>query len=55
MAALEAAIGHPDMVEFVRATHNAETFAELENPGHSLPWHDGANDVHETRSRRDST
>ncbi|MGB6593847.1 MAG: hypothetical protein WBE68_20310 [Candidatus Nitrosopolaris sp.] len=35
VAALEAAIGHPDMVEFVRATHNAETFAELENPGHS--------------------
>jgi len=30
VAALEAAVGHPDMVEFVRATQGARTFAELE-------------------------
>jgi uncharacterized protein (DUF302 family) len=30
VAALKAAVGHPDMVEFVRATQGARTFAELE-------------------------
>jgi len=29
-AALKAAVGHPDMVEFVEATNSARTFAELE-------------------------
>jgi len=31
VAALEAAVGHPDMVEFVKATQGARTFAELES------------------------
>src|SRR5579859_6799374 len=31
VAALEAAVGHPDMSEFMQATHNARTFAELES------------------------
>lgn len=31
VAALEAAIGHPDMVEFVKAIEDAWTFAELES------------------------
>jgi len=30
VAALEASIGHPDMVEFMRATREARNFAELE-------------------------
>jgi uncharacterized protein (DUF302 family) len=30
LAALEAAVGHPDMAEFARATKGAGTFAELE-------------------------
>lgn len=30
LAALKAAVGQPDMVEFVKATQAAETFAELE-------------------------
>lgn len=34
VAALEAAIGHPDMVEFVKATQGARTFAELESAVH---------------------
>lgn len=34
MAALEAAIGHPDMFEFVKATQDAQTFAELEDVIH---------------------
>jgi hypothetical protein len=29
VAALEAAVGHPDMLEFVKATNCARTFAEL--------------------------
>jgi uncharacterized protein (DUF302 family) len=31
VAALKAAVGHPDMVEFEKATHSARTFAELES------------------------
>jgi uncharacterized protein (DUF302 family) len=31
VAALEAAIGHPDMVEFLKTTQGAQTFAELES------------------------
>lgn len=31
VAALKAAVGQPDMVEFVKATKAAETFAELEH------------------------
>jgi uncharacterized protein (DUF302 family) len=31
IAALEAAVGHPDMAEFVKATKGAQTFAELED------------------------
>jgi uncharacterized protein (DUF302 family) len=31
VAALEAAIGHPDMVEFLKAIEGARTFAELES------------------------
>ena len=31
VAALEASIGHPDMVEFVKAIEGTRTFAELEN------------------------
>jgi uncharacterized protein (DUF302 family) len=34
VAALEAAVGHPDMVEFVKATQGARTFAELESAVH---------------------
>jgi uncharacterized protein (DUF302 family) len=35
VAALEAAVGHPDMVEFVKATKGARTFAELESAVYS--------------------
>ena len=35
VAALEAAVGHPDMGEFVKATKGARTFAELESAVHS--------------------
>jgi uncharacterized protein (DUF302 family) len=31
VAALDAGIGHPDMGEFGRSTHEARTFAELKN------------------------
>jgi uncharacterized protein (DUF302 family) len=31
VAALEAAIGQPDMVEFLKASHEARTFADLES------------------------
>lgn len=31
VAALEEAIGHPDMVEFMKAIEGAQTFAELES------------------------
>ena len=31
VAALKAAVGHPDMGEFFRATNSARTFAELES------------------------
>ena len=31
VAALDAAIGHPDMAEFVRSTHEARSFAELKS------------------------
>jgi hypothetical protein len=34
VAALEAAVGHPDMVEFVKKTQGALTFAELNNVIH---------------------
>jgi uncharacterized protein (DUF302 family) len=34
LAALKAAIGHPDMVEFANAIRNAQTFAELERTVH---------------------
>jgi len=34
-AALEAAIGRPDMVEFFKATNSAWTFADLESSVHS--------------------
>ena len=34
VAALEAAVGHPDMVEFVKETKEALTFAELNNVIH---------------------
>ena len=34
VAALEAAIGHPDMVEFMKATQGARTSAELESAVH---------------------
>ena len=34
VAALKAAVGHPDMVEFVQATQGARTFAELESVVH---------------------
>jgi uncharacterized protein (DUF302 family) len=30
LAALEAAVGHPDMVKFIKETEGARTFAELE-------------------------
>jgi hypothetical protein len=35
VAALEAAIGHPDIVEFVKAIEGARTLAELESEGRS--------------------
>jgi uncharacterized protein (DUF302 family) len=31
VASVNAAIGHPDMVEFVRSTHEARSFAELKS------------------------
>ena len=31
VAGVNAAIGHPDMAEFARATHEARSFAELKN------------------------
>ena len=31
VASVNAAIGHPDMVEFVRSTHEAHSFAELKS------------------------
>jgi uncharacterized protein (DUF302 family) len=31
VARVNAAIGHPDMVEFARSTHEARSFAELKN------------------------
>ena len=31
VAALDAAVGHPDMAEFVRSTHKARSFAELKS------------------------
>ncbi|MFZ0927541.1 MAG: DUF302 domain-containing protein [Syntrophobacteraceae bacterium] len=31
VAALEAAVGHPDMVEFAKATKDSQTFDELES------------------------
>ena len=31
VAALDAAIGHPDMAEFGRSTHEARSFAELKS------------------------
>jgi uncharacterized protein (DUF302 family) len=34
VAALEATVGHPDMVEFVKAIKGARTFAELESAVH---------------------
>jgi len=34
VVALKAAVGHPDMVEFVKATKGAHTFAELESAVH---------------------
>lgn len=34
VTALEAAIGHPYMVEFVKATRSSQTFAELESTVH---------------------
>lgn len=35
VAALEAAIGHPDMVEFLKAIQDARTFTDLENAVHN--------------------
>src|SRR5712692_6312323 len=35
VAALEAAVGHPDMGDVVKATQGARTFAELESAVHS--------------------
>ena len=34
LASLEAAIGHPDLVEFMKATHASQTFAEFESTIH---------------------
>ena len=34
VAALQAAVGHPDMVEFVKATKGARTFSDLESVVH---------------------
>ena len=34
VAALKAAVGHPDMVEFMQTTNDARTFAELERAVH---------------------
>ncbi|MCO5383991.1 MAG: hypothetical protein NHB15_19575 [Methanosarcina barkeri] len=54
MAALEVAIGRPDMIEFMKATQGARTFAELECVVHRSLGRTGLNTIHETRSRRDS-
>ncbi|WP_226990771.1 hypothetical protein [Methanosarcina acetivorans] len=54
VTALEEAIGHPDMVEFVKATQSVRTFAELESTVHRGSRQDEDGDVHETRSRRNS-
>jgi len=40
---VEAAVGHPDMVEFVKATKGARTFAELES---AVPLHDSHGYAH---------
>jgi uncharacterized protein (DUF302 family) len=34
LASLEAAIGHPDMIQFMKATHASQTFAEFESTVH---------------------
>jgi uncharacterized protein (DUF302 family) len=34
LATLEASVGHPDMVEFMKAMHAAHTFAEFESVVH---------------------
>jgi uncharacterized protein (DUF302 family) len=34
LATLEGAIGHPDMVEFMKAMHSSHTFAEFESVVH---------------------
>jgi hypothetical protein len=34
VGSLEAAIGHPDMTEFTKATENAPSFAEIERVVH---------------------
>jgi uncharacterized protein (DUF302 family) len=34
LTTLEAAIGHPDMVEFMKATHASQNFAEFESVVH---------------------
>ena len=41
LTTLEAAVGHPDTVEFMKAMHASSTFAEFET------WHYRADDVHE--------
>jgi hypothetical protein len=52
VAALKAAVGHPDMGEFTKATSGARTFAELERAVQRGARQDGADDVHGTRFRR---
>lgn len=37
VATLKAAVGQPDMVEFVKATEGARSFGELESAVHR-PW-----------------
>jgi hypothetical protein len=36
VAALKAAVGHPDMVKFVKATKGARSFADLESAVHRI-------------------
>jgi hypothetical protein len=46
VAALKAAVGHPDMVEFVKATKGARTFPELESPCQSPAMTNGRCRMH---------
>src|SRR5258708_21391942 len=51
VAALEAAIGRPDMAEFMKATRSATTYVELPERGATERQRNRADAVHEARCR----